>query len=81
MSEVKPDERLNLEGVACPLNFVKTKLKLEEMGPGKVLEVILDDGEPVKNVPRAVKEEGHRILGIERLKNKWKLSVRKSEVE
>ncbi len=81
MSEIKPDEILNLEGVACPINFVRAKLKLEEMEPGKVLEVIIDDGEPVKNVPRAVKEDGHRILGIERLNNKWKLLVRKSEVE
>ncbi len=77
MSQIKADETLNLEGVACPSNFVKTKLKLEEMEQGKVLEIILDDGEPVKNVPRAVKEEGHEIIEVEKLDNKWRLLIKK----
>ncbi|MCD5401907.1 sulfurtransferase TusA family protein [candidate division NPL-UPA2 bacterium] len=59
MSEIKPDEVLDLKGIACPINFVKTKLKLEEMDSGKILEITIDDGEPIRNVPRAVKEEGH----------------------
>ena len=58
---------LDLRGVLCPINFVKTKLKLEEMSEGEVLDVILDDGEPMRNVPRSVKAEGHRILHVEPL--------------
>lgn len=77
MSDIRPNEVLNLEGIACPNNFVRTKLKLEEMQEGEVLEVILDDGEPIKNVPRAVKEEGHEILKVEKIDNKWKLLVKK----
>ncbi len=77
MNEIKPDQILDLEGVVCPNNFVKTKLKLEEMREGEILEVILDDGEPIKNVPRAVKEEGHEILEVEKRYNKWKLLIKK----
>ena len=77
MNRIKPDEVLNLEGVACPTNFVKTKLKLEYMEDGQILEVILDDGEPIKNVPRAVKEEGHEILNVEKIDDKWKLLIKK----
>lgn len=55
---------LDLRGVACPINFVKTKLKLEELELGDSLEVLLDRGEAVKNVPRSAKEEGHKILGL-----------------
>ena len=77
MTEIKPDETLNLEGVVCPNNFVKTKLKLEDMEQGQILEIILDDGEPIRNVPRAVKEEGHRILNVEKEDNKWKLLIKK----
>jgi sulfite reductase (ferredoxin) len=40
-------EELDLKGVACPFNFVRTKLKLEEMESGDILAVILDDGEPI----------------------------------
>lgn len=65
--EFKVDATLDLKGVICPINFVKTKLKLEEMNTGDLLEVILDDGEPIANVPRSVKEEGHRILKVAKL--------------
>ncbi len=64
-ADKKPDSFLDLSGVMCPMNFVKTKLQLEEMAPGQILEVILDDGDPVKNVPRSVKAEGHKILELE----------------
>src|SRR3989304_3201750 len=40
---VTPDDTLDLRGVVCPINFVQTKLKLEEMELGQVLELILDD--------------------------------------
>ncbi len=58
------DIRLDLAGVACPMNFVKTKLQLEEMEAGQVLEVIIDDGAPKENVPRSVQAEGHKILEL-----------------
>lgn len=78
MSETRCDERLDLRGVLCPLNFVETKLKLEEMEEGHVLEVILDDGDPIRNVPRSVKQEGHRILEVRRLEDdSYRLLIRK----
>lgn len=55
---------LDLRGVCCPMNWVKTKLALEEMDTGDQLEVIIDDGEPIRNVPRSVKEEGHKLLRV-----------------
>lgn len=63
--EVKVDSSLNLKNVGCPLNFVKAKLKLEQLQDGQILEVIIDDGEPIRNVPRAIKEEGHKIVSVE----------------
>jgi len=49
----------------CPITFVKTKLKLETLSSGDILEVLLREGEPVKNVPRSVKDEGHKVLSLE----------------
>lgn len=72
------DETLDLRGVLCPINFVKTKLKLEEMTVGQVLEVVLDDGEPMRNVPRSVKAEGHKIIRVEKQPDStYKLLIRK----
>lgn len=51
----------DLRGVACPMNYVKTKLKLELMDAGEKLEVWLDAGEPIKNVPMSLKNDGHLI--------------------
>lgn len=58
-------ERLNLRGVKCPYNFVKTKIKLEDMAAGALLEVLLDPGEPVENVPRSCRDHGHEVLAVE----------------
>jgi sulfite reductase (ferredoxin) len=52
----------DLRGVACPLNYVKTKLKLEMMDAGEQLEVWLDAGEPIKNVPMSLRNDGHKIV-------------------
>lgn len=77
MSKIKPDYTLDLKDIPCPMNFVKTKLKIEEMASGEVLEVILDDGDPIKNVSSSIKEEGHQILGVEQLGEHWRLIIKK----
>jgi tRNA 2-thiouridine synthesizing protein A len=59
---IRADAELDLRGVICPYNFVKTKLKLETMDPGQTLAIILDDGDPIKNVPRSVSDDGHTVL-------------------
>ncbi len=60
--EKGPAKPYDLRGVACPMNFVKTKLRLEQMDAGEKLEVWVDQGEPERNVPRSVEQEGHKIL-------------------
>lgn len=82
MTEIKIDGNLNLKGVLCPINFVKAKLKLEQMQDGQVLELILDDGEPMQNVPRSIKEEGHKIIKVEKLPdNGFRLLIRKGDAD
>jgi tRNA 2-thiouridine synthesizing protein A len=52
---------LDLTGVPCPLNWVRTRLALEAMAAGETLDVLLDPGEPLDSVPRSAAEEGHRV--------------------
>ena len=73
--EIRPDAELDLRGVMCPYNYVKTKLKLEEMKPGQILAVIIDDGEPIRNVPRSANDEGHKILQIQKLDNAYRVII------
>jgi tRNA 2-thiouridine synthesizing protein A len=76
--KIVPDDQIDLRGVLCPINFVKTKLKLEMMDSGQVLEVILDDGEPIRSVPRSIKEEGHKIIKVENVENAYRLLIKKA---
>lgn len=57
---------LDLRGVVCPLNYVKTKLYLETQGPGVLVDVLLDDGEPIANVPKSLENDGQEIVDIAR---------------
>ncbi|MBT9316143.1 sulfurtransferase TusA family protein [Leptothoe spongobia] len=61
----RPNETLDLRGTPCPLNFVRTKLKLQRMPVGELLEVWLDAGEPVEQVPDSLRAEGFLIEGLE----------------
>ena len=70
------DETLDLRGTPCPLNFVKTKLKLEKMAPGSLLEVWLDPGEPIEQVPDSLKMDGYDIEAIDDQGEHFSLSVR-----
>jgi TusA-related sulfurtransferase len=63
--EMLATESLDLRGTPCPLNFVKTKLRLERMASGALLEVWLDAGEPIEQVPDSLRMEGHHIEKIE----------------
>jgi len=75
--EQKAGQFRDFRGVACPMNFVKTKLVLETMQPGEKLEILLDDGEPIDNVPGSVKAEGHKILKQEKKDNYWMVVIKK----
>ena len=70
--------RLDLRGTPCPLNWVKTKLRLEQMEEGELLEVVLDDGDAIRNVPRSVKTEGHKVVKVTPVGADFSLLIEKS---
>jgi sulfite reductase (ferredoxin) len=68
---------LDLSGVQCPFNYVQAKLQLEQMEPGQLLEVTIDDGEPIRNVPKSLRNDGHRILDTKKVAGRYRLVIRK----
>lgn len=72
-----PDASLDIRGVACPINFVKTKLALEKLAPGQVLEIFLS-GDAAENVPQSVAEEGHTVLLRQQEADHLRLYVQKA---
>ena len=65
LDTIPADASLNLRGTPCPINFVRTKLKLETMAPGQILEVWLDAGEPIEQVPDSLRMEWYIIQSID----------------
>lgn len=72
-----PASRLDLRGTPCPINFVRTKLRLEQMTPGSVLEVWLDPGEPIEQVPDSLVMEGYQLEAIEDRMSFFALKVKR----
>ncbi len=69
---------LDLRGIPCPLNFVKTKIQLDKMQKGEVLEVWLDAGEPTTSVSQSIIEEGHKISSAQETEDYFKLIICKN---
>jgi sulfite reductase (ferredoxin) len=73
---VSVDAELDLHGVGCPLNFVKAKLKLETLALGATLAIILDDGEPIANVPASFQNEGQELVASSALGDqRWRVLI------
>ena len=69
---------IDLLGIKCPFNYVKTKIKLETMAPGSILEVLLDSGEPSENVPKSIKNDGHKVVSLVEEQDHYKLTIEKA---
>jgi len=64
MDQYRIDETADITDVHCPMTFVKAKVAIEELNEGQVIAIRMNDGEPVQNVPRSIKDEGHQILKL-----------------
>lgn len=60
----KTDGYVDITDVVCPMTFVKTKVAIEDLEGGKILEIKMNEGEPIQNVPRSLKDEGHKVIEV-----------------
>jgi tRNA 2-thiouridine synthesizing protein A len=78
--EIKVDKTIDIKGQVCPYTFVRSKLAIEKMNVGEVLEIILDHKPAVENVPRSMENEGQKVLKIAQTGEKeWHIFVRKDK--
>jgi tRNA 2-thiouridine synthesizing protein A len=59
------DKELDITAEVCPMTFVRTRLALDRMQPGQTLRVRIRGEEPLRNVPRTAREQGHEVLSVE----------------
>ncbi|WP_024834424.1 sulfurtransferase TusA family protein [Ruminiclostridium josui] len=65
-NKVDVDAFVDITDVVCPVTFVKAKVALEEIENGQTLEIKLNDGEPIQNVPRSLKNDKHKVTSVEK---------------
>jgi len=81
MQEIKIDKRINIKGEVCPYTLVKSKLAVEDIEVGQVLEILLDYPEAAESVPKAMLNYGHTVLKKEKINpSDWIIQIKK-EVE
>lgn len=81
MGEHKADKHINIKGVVCPYTLVKSKLAVEDIEVGQVLEILLDWPEASESIPKAMHNYGHSVLKVEKVNDTdWVIQIKK-EVE
>lgn len=80
MEDIKIDKKINIKGLVCPYTFVKSKLAVEDMEVGAVLEILLDYEEAARSVPKSMEELGQKVLKVEKINDTdWVLLIRKDK--
>ncbi|MCL5024805.1 MAG: sulfurtransferase TusA family protein [Nitrospirae bacterium] len=80
MEGVKIDRKINIKGLVCPYTFVKSKLAVEAMEVGEVLEILLDYEEASRSIPKSMEDHGQKVLKVEKVSDTdWIIQVRKEK--
>ncbi|HTR44424.1 MAG TPA: sulfurtransferase TusA family protein [Thermodesulfovibrionales bacterium] len=80
MEEIKVDKAINIKGHVCPYTFVKSKIAIEGMEIGQVLEILLDYEEASRSIPKSMEDHGQKVLSVEKInETDWVLRIRKEK--
>ncbi len=80
MEDISADKKINIKGLVCPYTFVKSKLAVEDLEIGQVLEILLDNEEAARNIPKSMEDHGHKVLKLEKVnETDWIIQVRKDK--
>jgi len=64
-SNPKPNRILDCIGLYCPEPVFRTRVELDKMVAGEVLEVLADDPAAEEDIKSLAKRTGHKLLRLE----------------
>jgi TusA-related sulfurtransferase len=80
MENYTADKKINIKGLVCPYTFVKSKIAIEDMEVGEILEILLDYEEASRSIPKSMEDLGHKVLKVEKVNDiDWLLIIRKEK--
>lgn len=57
------DATLDITRETCPMTYVRTRLALDRLASGQILDVRLKGTDPLANVRATARQQGHQVLG------------------
>jgi TusA-related sulfurtransferase len=73
----KPTRKLDCLGLYCPEPVFKTRMELDEMKKGEVLEVLADDPAAEEDIKSLIKNLEQEIVSINKDGNKVRILIKK----
>lgn len=65
MTTFSVTKTVDVSSDTCPMTFVRTRLQLDRLAAGDILEVRFHGEEPRLNLPRSLTEQGHAVLQLD----------------
>jgi tRNA 2-thiouridine synthesizing protein A len=62
MSDITPDEVVDLKGLNCPMPVLKTKKALDKAASGQILQIDITDAGSKSDLPAMLKRTGTELL-------------------
>lgn len=56
---------IDVRDLRCPMTWVRTKVALARVNDGALLDVLLGDGEMLRNVPQNARDDGHEVVSLD----------------
>ena len=66
---------LDLRGVKCPLSWARARVRLETLRRGDQLDLLLDDAQGVRDVPRAAEAAGYHVVAVAGEQDHWRITI------
>ena len=66
---------LDLRGIRCPLSWAKARVRLETLDHGEQLDLLLDDAQSARDIPRAAEAAGYHVAGLAAEGGMWRLTI------
>lgn len=66
---------LDLRGVRCPLSWARARVRLETLARGTELDLVLDDPQGARDIPRAAEASGHHVVGVHEEVGRWRITI------
>jgi len=76
-SNTEPDRVLDCIGLYCPEPVLRTRIELDKMAVGEVLQVLADDRAAEEDIRSLVKRLGHELFELSKEGNVPRFLIRK----